>query len=418
MRTTILLLTVLAGCGPQPNPTVTPAGSYTQSCRSILVDGARLVSECRTNAGAWAESALDGFSECTGDILNDDGRLWCKKPVLAPGPERVPLVMFIRRWDKPQTAPALLIDIDYYTTANPQWTCLAFGECASVPDPEYRLVGIIGYIFNPNRPQPAGTVPLFNWWSETLNDHYLSSDPQSWREGYVFTGIEGYINTGPAPDSTELVTFYNGQLADNATLNPLTFHNQFATGYSSAHFTGQYVQVRVEGHVVGPGTPAGKKCASHAIPLVTGGPYPGDWSKGGRWPRNYGSTMMRGDALSVTGSGTYWSAGARQFLDGAERFDEHGFSMAGIAPLGWPLPDTSKFALIGGISDGRLWVAKWGNVEAGSFFPIGGASHCVEHTSDTVSGELVLSVNDPNLADNAGIPASDDGSVVSIKLWR
>jgi hypothetical protein len=54
-----------------------PAGSYGQTCRDIHVGGDDLHARCQTRNGDWADTKLDDFKKCHGDIINDDGHLRC-----------------------------------------------------------------------------------------------------------------------------------------------------------------------------------------------------------------------------------------------------------------------------------------------------------------------------------------------------
>jgi len=56
-----------------------PRGSYEQTCREIRVDHGDLAAECRTRDGDWRRTTLDNYRECQGDIVNDDGRLRCRR---------------------------------------------------------------------------------------------------------------------------------------------------------------------------------------------------------------------------------------------------------------------------------------------------------------------------------------------------
>ncbi len=56
-----------------------PAGSYTQTCQEIHVNGDDLEARCSTANGDWRSSKLDDFQKCRGDIVNDDGHLRCAK---------------------------------------------------------------------------------------------------------------------------------------------------------------------------------------------------------------------------------------------------------------------------------------------------------------------------------------------------
>lgn len=54
-----------------------PAGSYTQTCNRVRVDGDTLRALCQASNGQWVDTSLDNVSRCTGDITNIEGRLTC-----------------------------------------------------------------------------------------------------------------------------------------------------------------------------------------------------------------------------------------------------------------------------------------------------------------------------------------------------
>jgi hypothetical protein len=54
-----------------------PDGSYQQSCRNINASRGTLTAECHTRSGRWAQSTLDDYRNCDGDISNDNGKLRC-----------------------------------------------------------------------------------------------------------------------------------------------------------------------------------------------------------------------------------------------------------------------------------------------------------------------------------------------------
>src|SRR5882724_98673 len=56
-----------------------PAGSYTQSCDGIRVDGDDLKAHCQTRDGGSRDAKLDDFQKCKSDIINDDGKLHCER---------------------------------------------------------------------------------------------------------------------------------------------------------------------------------------------------------------------------------------------------------------------------------------------------------------------------------------------------
>jgi hypothetical protein len=51
-----------------------PGGSYSETCRSIRVDGRLLKATCRRDDGSWRNTALD-LRGCDRAVVNDDGRL-------------------------------------------------------------------------------------------------------------------------------------------------------------------------------------------------------------------------------------------------------------------------------------------------------------------------------------------------------
>jgi CVNH domain-containing protein len=56
-----------------------PQGSYTATCRDIEVRGDSLQARCETADGGWRETGLADFGRCVGEIVNDDGQLYCTR---------------------------------------------------------------------------------------------------------------------------------------------------------------------------------------------------------------------------------------------------------------------------------------------------------------------------------------------------
>jgi len=56
-----------------------PRGSYRQTCRDINVRGDSLQAECQNGYGEWRRTSLDHYDDCSGEIVNDDGRLECTR---------------------------------------------------------------------------------------------------------------------------------------------------------------------------------------------------------------------------------------------------------------------------------------------------------------------------------------------------
>jgi len=60
---------------PAPKP---PAGSYTNSCRDIKVQGKQLKASCENRNGKWKNTSIN-YKKCDRDIWNDNGELSCSK---------------------------------------------------------------------------------------------------------------------------------------------------------------------------------------------------------------------------------------------------------------------------------------------------------------------------------------------------
>jgi hypothetical protein len=90
---------------------------------------------------------------------------------------------------------------DTMVTSHSSWRAGGPDETRS---PGYREPLLVGYVFDPDRPQPPGTVPLFRWWSDRRADNHTTNHP-SWRGGrgetrdpsYHFSRVEGYVFPRP-----------------------------------------------------------------------------------------------------------------------------------------------------------------------------------------------------------------------------
>lgn len=60
-----------------------PGGSYKDTCRQISVIGGNLIAQCQRSDGNWQSSKLL-YSDCQGDIWNDNGTLKCKHSSINP----------------------------------------------------------------------------------------------------------------------------------------------------------------------------------------------------------------------------------------------------------------------------------------------------------------------------------------------
>jgi hypothetical protein len=89
---------------------------------------------------------------------------------------------------------------DGFTTTNTIWTGRR-GDLKS----GYVCNGMIGYVYDPTRPQPENTLPLYLWYSPSRNDNFLTAD-KDWvgvpgsstvkAPDYTCIRLEGYITQG------------------------------------------------------------------------------------------------------------------------------------------------------------------------------------------------------------------------------
>lgn len=56
-----------------------PAGSYSQTCRDIHVNGYLLQASCQTSDGRWLNASIDAYNQCASEIVNDEGQLQCTR---------------------------------------------------------------------------------------------------------------------------------------------------------------------------------------------------------------------------------------------------------------------------------------------------------------------------------------------------
>ncbi len=141
---------------------------------------------------------------------------------------------------------------DYFSTTHPAWT----------PNPAsptsirigYRYVGVRGLVFDPARPQPPDTLPLFGWYSPSRGDNFVTTNP-SWagpadpKIGYHFVRLEGYVYDRPVAGTAPLVLWFAPSLGDNHTTADPTWSER------TRHGAEGYNLVGVQGYVV-PGPPS------------------------------------------------------------------------------------------------------------------------------------------------------------------
>ncbi|MCB0164820.1 MAG: hypothetical protein KDI79_11375 [Anaerolineae bacterium] len=138
---------------------------------------------------------------------------------------------------------------DNFATSSVNW----YGRIGDKRTPNYGFVRIEGYVYNPLLPQPAGTLPLYSWWSDLRDDNFITTHP-GWAGGpgserspdYKFVRLEGYIPAEPAPDSLPLHSWWSNGRGDNfATTHP-GWH-----GAPGEHRSPDYTYVRLEGYLLG-----------------------------------------------------------------------------------------------------------------------------------------------------------------------
>jgi hypothetical protein len=118
--------------------------------------------------------------------------------VFHPARPRPPNTVPLSRWYSPLRG-------DNFTTSDPAWQGAAGDVRPSgcVPEREagcYRFVRLEGFVFDPLRAPPAGTVGLFGWYQSGLQDNYATTD-RRWaatrgaadRKGFRFVRREGYL---------------------------------------------------------------------------------------------------------------------------------------------------------------------------------------------------------------------------------
>jgi hypothetical protein len=326
------------------------------------------------SVNACALDANEGSLDAEGDTDDDVTVL---RQDLTPDPGLTPLVTFF------STSRG-----DYFTTSNPVWTCQLFGSCAR--DPSYQAVGVAGYVHRADRPQPAGTAPLYHWWSPSREDNFLTSDP-GWagavgairleHDGYQLFRIEGYIDRAATSGAVPLDSFWNPGTRDNA-----------AVSSRRVAMPGGWTRYRTEGFLRGPGTPAGNSCRARGAPRFVDDEA---WTALGNFDNTWpGGALFDGDALQIASSGQtridFWGAHKNCAGEGA-------------AGPGFPAPGEPAWSLIGRATSGRVWVPGRGSYPANVWFPVGANSGCLEYDSQGTSrGSLVLTINDDNRGDNAG----------------
>lgn len=151
---------------------------------------------------------------------------------------------------------------DNYATADPDWA-----GCEGDQRGSYAFAGALGLIFNPDLPQPAGTIPLYQWQSLSRHDYFLTSDPRwAGRPGdtrspdYRFVRLEGYIYppdfSGNRDSLRPLWSWWSSEREDNfATTDERWSPNETGSESLTSRRDG-YRYYRLEGYLMddAPGT--------------------------------------------------------------------------------------------------------------------------------------------------------------------
>jgi hypothetical protein len=142
---------------------------------------------------------------------------------------------------------------DNYTTTMQVW----MGSPGQMRSPDYGFVRHEGWVFNPAKPPPAGTIPLYSWYSPSRRDNFVTSNP-GWfgylkgdgerSPDYYFVRLEGYIYPPDVPPPTDTVPLYswysNGRGDNYATSMPV-----WAGGPGDVR-SPDYEFVRLEGYLI------------------------------------------------------------------------------------------------------------------------------------------------------------------------
>ncbi|MEM1401361.1 MAG: hypothetical protein AAGF58_15845, partial [Pseudomonadota bacterium] len=59
--------------------------------------------------------------------------------------------------------------------------------------PGYTMSRLEGYVFDPARPQPPGTVHLQRWYSSSGQDNWTTTDQEAPGPDYSFSRIVGFV---------------------------------------------------------------------------------------------------------------------------------------------------------------------------------------------------------------------------------
>lgn len=115
---------------------------------------------------------------------------------------------------------------DNFATSQPSWA----GCRGATRQPDYGFSRCEGFVFDPRGAQPAGTVPIYSWWNPLREDNFITSDPR-WsldldavRGDYRRFRLEGFVYDPKKPQpagTAPLYSWWHGGRQDNfATTDP------------------------------------------------------------------------------------------------------------------------------------------------------------------------------------------------------
>ena len=142
---------------------------------------------------------------------------------------------------------------DNRISSEPVWA----GCNGSTRSPDYRFVRKEGYVFDPSLPQPPGTIPLFRWFSLPQLDNWSTTQHseagernQGLSPNYGFSRRTGYVYdpARPQPPGTiPLFRWFSRERLDNWTT---TQHSE--AGSRGEDLSPNYRSPRLQGYVVAP----------------------------------------------------------------------------------------------------------------------------------------------------------------------
>lgn len=152
---------------------------------------------------------------------------------------------------------------DHFTTSDPRWIGASGDVRPMGGGSGYVMVRHEGTVFRPDRPQPAGTVPLYSFWNPERGDNFLTSDSR-WvglaaADGYTRYRLEGYLYPTARTGTVPLRSFWSASRADNyASTDPRLAISPGADAGERTRSVegGRYTHYRVEGHMPPPLGPA------------------------------------------------------------------------------------------------------------------------------------------------------------------